>query len=143
MCRRSFLINLESLHSKPFIPNIEHSNMQVMYFWGSKVPTNISSCQLDLIVLIRLSSLPVFQVRPNSPWACPLFLSLSQRSQRLFFPSTIVVFPKPGYASESHRKSLEVAVKKMYICVCTIYNGCIGNTYTLNFWDILRYTPTF
>lgn len=112
MCRHSFLINLESLHGKPFIPNTEHSNMQVMYFWGSKVPTNISSCQLELIVLIKLSSLPVFQVRPNSPWACPLFLSLSQQSQRLFFPSTIVVFPKLGCVSESPRKSLEVVVKK-------------------------------
>lgn len=51
MCRCSFLIHVESLHNNPFILNMEPSNVRVMYFGGSKVPTNISRCQVDPIVL--------------------------------------------------------------------------------------------
>ena len=61
-----FLIQLESLHSKPFILNNELSNVRVMYFLGSKVPTNISRCQLDLIGLTEIEQSACLSGKLNS-----------------------------------------------------------------------------
>lgn len=60
-----FLIHLESLHSKPFILNNEPSNVRVMYFLGSKVPTNISRCQ-DLIGLTEIEQSACLSGKLNS-----------------------------------------------------------------------------
>lgn len=79
MCRCSFLIHLESLRNKPFILNIEHSNVRVMYFWGSKVPTNIFRCQLNLIVLTQ------------TEWSVCLSSQTSPHSLGL----VLVTFPEP------------------------------------------------
>jgi hypothetical protein len=117
MCRWSLEIHLESGHNTLFILNIKHSSIRVLHFWrstgscsvramhfqGSKVPANVSRCQLGLIILTQFSSLPFRLDWVRLVWSSPL--SASQSCLRPHFTFCI--------SSSQHSYGLESSGKCM------------------------------